>query len=1077
MGRGKKGLFRLTSSNSFAHRLVRETGAAPKLVACVYPRRDDNLGMKTIHFFLCQILILIALICVASCSLADDQLSFSRDIRPLLSENCFECHGPDAGKREADLRLDLEASAKEYAVVAGDDESPILERIASDDPDLIMPPPDSKKQLSSSEIEILSKWVRDGATYEQHWSFVPIRKPQIDNSEESGIDYFIRRKLGANNLSFSPPADRVTLLRRVTLDLTGLPPTPEELSDFLQDQRPGAYSRVVERLLSSPHYGEHMALPWLEAARYADTSGYQADWERFMWPWRTWVIQAFNDNMPFDQFTIEQLAGDMLPDASLEQKLATAFNRNHRINDEGGVIAAEYAVEYVVDRVDTTSTVWLGLTMGCSRCHDHKYDPLPQQDFYNMFALFNNVPEKGKDGRQGYSLPILDYPNPLVADEIASLQAAIVQKDSELDSAVQAANDEFLAWQQDLRDSIASQGGPQWTPLALDAVKGSGGVKFERLEDGSYLRQGANPAKSTYTATIEVDEQLIDALQGKPITGIRVDALTHPTLTGKSLAPSSNGNFVLSEIRADVRRKGQTRELAFVKAIADHSQANYPASQAIDGNSGTGWAVEGHVKKEDRSLVVTLDEPLQAEVGDRLRIQLVHASQFAQHVIGRFQLSFSQQAEPNLEAGASVPPEVVAALSQSQSENKSKSEESHRVLLDHFKKTDPSFAALRREKTDLVARLAEAKKQQFVKVMVMDEMEQPRETFVLTRGLYDQPNKERPATPNAPTLFGGLGEREHNRLGFARWLVAEDNPLTARVVVNRFWQQFFGRGIVETVEDFGSQGTPPTHPELLDWLADEFRESGWDVKQLVRTMVTSQTYQQSSVVSSGHLERDPKNMLLGRASRIRLSGYQLRDQALFASGLLVPTLGGPSVKPYQPPGLWAEVSFQAKNRSTDFYVQDQGDNLYRRSLYTFWKRSVAPPMLANFDAAGREMCTVRQTRTSTPLQALNLMNDVTFVEAARCMAERMMRQRGDAKQTIQYGFQLLGLQGSPQKIEMLETSFREYQQHFSSQPDQAKLFIANGESKPSPDLDPTQLAATMAIASVILNLDEVVTRQ
>ena len=758
----------------------------------------------------------------------------------------------------------------------------------------------------------------------------------------------------------------------------------------------------------------------------------------------------------------------MLPGPSVSQLLATGFNRNHRINDEGGVIAAEYAVEYVVDRVDTTSTVWLGLTMGCCRCHDHKYDPLPQQDFYNMFALFNNVPEKGKDGRKGYSLPILDVPDPAVAQQLAELTAQKQHLQEQLNEAVGQSVEERRTWVADLRRRLEESTETRWQTLTPGSVKATGGVRFRRQPDESWLRTGGNPATSTYTLRFSADKLRAYA---DGLTAFRLEALTDSSLTGGSLAPSSNGNFVLSELRVDVVSGTTTRPLDCAAAVADHAQADYPPQLVIDGKADTGWAVEGHVRKENRQLMVVLSQPWRPQPGESLQIQLQHSSPFARHCIGRFRLSGTTAAAPTLDGQSGLPQQVLAALTEPDSD------QHQQALNDYFADTHPLFADLRGELSELGQQLQQTRQRQFVKVMVMSEMDEPRQTYVLNRGQYDQPDKKRPASPDAPTVLGGLGDRPHNRLGFAQWLVSDENTLTSRVTVNRFWQQFFGRGLVETVEDFGSQGTLPSHPELLDWLAADFRDGGWDVKRLVRQLVTSETYRRSSVVLPEHQQRDPRNLWLARASRIRLSGYQLRDQALAASGLLVRDIGGPSVKPYQPPGLWSEVSFQQKNRSTDFYVQDHGDKLYRRGLYTFWKRSVAPPMLANFDAAGREMCTVKSSRTSTPLQALNLMNDVTFVEAARAMAQRMLQHGGDHDAQLTYGLNLLGADVSERKLTILRAAHERYTRYFAEHPDAATAWLNNGEWEHDPALSAQKLASMAAVASVILNLDEVIVRQ
>lgn len=999
-------------------------------------------------------------------------IEFNRDVRAILSEHCYECHGPDAENRSADLRLDVQADAHAYAISPGDlDASPVWERITSTDADVVMPPPEAKKPLSPKQVETLRQWILQGAEYEKHWAFQPIAQPDPGVAASEAIDVFLNAALAQQGLEPAPQAQRRTLARRLAIDLTGMPLAPEQQSRFLADPSPQAYEKLVDELLASPHFGEHMALPWLEAARYADTSGYQADWERFMWPWRSWVIEAFNDNMPFDQFTVEQLAGDMLPNPSQSQLLATGFNRNHRINDEGGVIAAEYAVEYVVDRVDTTSTVWLGLTMGCCRCHDHKYDPLPQQDFYNMFALFNNVPEKGKDGRRGYSLPILDVPDPVIVGQLKELKRQQGQLDERLQQAVAAASEERRQWEDDIKNRLLQSQDASWVTLRLAGVKATGGVKFKRQDDESFLRSGANPAQSTYTA--DVAPEALEEFRKGGISAFRLEALVDPSLSAGSLAPSGNGNFVLSEFRVEVVTKGQSRLLDCSAAAADHFQANYPPQNVIDSRDDTGWAAEGHVRKENRQLMVVLAEAYQPEPGDMVRVHLQHSSPFARHCIGRFRIDATNAASPTLDGSTGIPEPVEAALLTS-----APTDDQREAVTEYFAATSDLFVELRKEISQLSRQIDETEKKQFVKVMVMSEMDKPRQTYVLNRGQYDQPDEKRPATADAPTVLGGLQDRPHNRLGFAQWLVSPDNPLTARVTVNRFWQQFFGRGLVETVEDFGSQGTLPSHPELLDWLAADFRDNGWDVKRLIRQMVTSDAYRRSSVVRPQDLEKDPRNIWLARASRVRLSGYQLRDQALAASGLLVRTLGGPSVKPYQPPGLWSEVSFQQKNRSTDFYVQDHGEKLYRRGLYTFWKRSVAPPMLANFDAAGREMCTVKSTRTSTPLQALNLMNDVTFVEAARAMGQRMLQQGGDSLDSqLSFGIQLVGIEASATKLEILRKSHARYTGYFTQRPQDAAEFLSNGEWKHDPSLDDVSLASMAAVASVILNLDEVIMRQ
>lgn len=1006
-------------------------------------------------------------------------VDFNREIRPILSEHCFQCHGPDESSREAELRLDLEQAAKRrrggaFAILPGKPEaSQVMARIQSSDPDLVMPPPHTKKPLSQPQIHLIRLWIEQGAGYDAHWSFRGLRSPPVPAplwpaQVRNPIDRFVQSQLPRHELQPSAEADRAVLLRRVTLDLTGIPPTPAELRNFLQDDRPDAYERVVDRLLASPRYGEHMALAWLEAARYADTSGYQADWERFMWPWRNWVIEAYNRNLHFDQFSIEQLAGDLLPNATGDQILATGFNRNHRINDEGGVIAAEYAVEYVVDRVDTTSTVWLGLTMGCARCHDHKYDPFTQTDFYQMFALFNNVPEKGKDGRRGYADPILQYLRPEVQHEVQQLQAELKATRATLERE-QLAILHDSNWLDEQRQRIQSSESP-WSVISADAITSEQGVEFVAQPDGSVLATGERPDQVDFV--VRVLPQPTPASTHSALTAIRIEALPDPRLTQGGLS-YANGNFVLSEVVAKVRSAQRTRPVKLARASADHAQANYPINQAIDGKLATGWAVEGHLRKETRTAVFELAEPLRLAQDEQLEVTLQHRSRFAQHYIGRLRVSVTRQFPAPNATSEPLDQSLREALAADVPSAAQKAR-----LAEWAAGTHPRLQSYRRKLQQLERTLAERKQAAAVPVMVMSEMPEPRTTFVLQRGQYDAPDTQRPVRPDIPAMFGSLPDKfPRNRLGFAQWLFADENPLTARVAANRSWQRFFGKGLVTTTEDFGSQGAAPSHPGLLDWLASELKRGNWDLKRLQRLIVTSHTYRQSSRISQAQSERDPENTWLARGPRFRLTGSAIRDQALAASGLLVSTQGGPSVKPYQPPGLWAEVSFQDKRRSTDFFVQDQGAKLYRRSLYTFWKRSVAPPQMVTFDAAGREMCTVRTSITSTPLQALTLLNDVQFVEAARHLAAAMLKTSAQPRQQLAWGFRALGIEPQPVQIDMLEAAYQKYTRHFQQHQQAALELLQVGESPADAGNPPHQWAAMTAVASVLLNLDQVITKE
>lgn len=770
-------------------------------------------------------------------------IDYNRQIRPILSNYCFKCHGPDEEERQAELRLDVRdaalqpADSGKPAIIPGKpEESSLVRRVFASKKSQLMPPPESNRTLTDADKQLLRDWVAQGAPYQTHWAFQSPRRPPLPSLNTRGwtrnsIDHFILARLEADHLKPTAEADRATLIRRLTLDLTGLPPTPAEVDAFLKDSSADAYERVVERLLNSPHYGERMALDWLDAARFADTHGYHIDSGRDMTRWREWVINAFNKNLPFDRFTIEQLAGDLLPNPTLDQKIASGFNRNHMITFEGGVIPEEYLTAYIVDRVNTTGTVWLGLTVACTQCHDHKYDPLTQKDFYQFYAFFNNVPERGVDGSKGNAQPMIKAPSPAQAAAIDSLHAA-------------------------MRD-------------------------------------------------------------------------------------------------LEARRKEAAGE-------------EKPLNEALE--------------------------------------------------------------------------------------------------------------ALKKSLAEVESRVPTA--------MVMQEMEKPRDTFFLVRGQYDRKgDKVGPGVPDfLPPLPDGI---KRDRLALARWLVDPKNPLVARVTVNRLWQTFFGTGIVRTAEDFGSQGELPTHPELLDWLAVEFMNperggASWDIKRIVRLIVTSAAYRQSSKATPELIAHDPENRLLARGPRVRLQAEFVRDQALAISGLLNEEIGGKSVSPYQPAGLWEELMSRAdgKNWTAQTYVQSHGKDLYRRTMYTFWKRTSPPPSLATFDAPDRETCTVRRARTNTPLQALVLMNDPTYVEAARKLAERMMTEGGATPaDRVAFAFRLATARPPrAEESDVLKHVFDGELATYRDNPAAAARLLTVGESPRNEKLDAAELAAWTTVASVILNLDEVVNK-
>lgn len=1033
-----------------------------------------------------------ALLHLATTAAADGggKIDFDRQIRPILSEKCFRCHGPDEAARQSGLRLDVRdaairpADSGERAIVPGDLEtSGLIARIMSADADEVMPPAELNKPLTDAEKELLRQWVAEGAGYQQHWAFRPPVRPHVpatrnDAWAKNDIDRFVLARLETEALSPSREADRVTLIRRVTLDLTGLPPTPADVDAFLADASPGAYETVVDRLLSSPHYGERMAVDWLDASRYADTHGYHIDSGRDMTRWREWVIAAFNDNKPFDAFTVEQLAGDLLPDATLDQRIASGFHRNHMINFEGGAIPEEYHTAYIVDRVNTTGTVWLGLTVGCAQCHDHKYDPLSQREYYGLYAFFHNVPEKGLDGIAGNAAPVLKLPTPEQKAETDRLRSEIAR----LEQTLKAPNEELDAAQAQWERSFASSRPPDWVPVTVlrtdgsESVTSEGGATVAYLADQSVLLSGENPATDVYAVRFEVDQ---------PVTGLRVEILPDESLPGRGPGRSENGNIVLTDVSiAYEAPRDASSETVAVKvrdATADYSQPDFEVAKAIDEDSKTGWGIYPGIG-QPHSAVFELDELIPAN-GTSLRVTatLGFRSVWARHQAGRFRLSWtsSEQLRPK----QNLPEKVREAVERAAAD---RTDEDRRELRKHYRSqvstlTRESAGALKRAKEEL-----EKLEAAVPTAMVMEEMPQPRETFVLVRGDYDK--KGQKVTAAVPSVLPPLPEgAPANRLGLARWLVSPSHPLTSRVIVNRYWQMFFGTGLVKTAEDFGSQGEPPSHPELLDWLAAEFIHGSaagdtdaWDVKALVRLIVTSATYRQSSAVSHELHARDPENRLLARGPRFRLQAEFIRDQALAASGLLSHRIGGHSVSPYQPPGLWEELmSREDGDRFTaQKYEQSHGEDLYRRTMYTFWKRTCPPPTLATFDAPDRETCTVRRARTNTPLQALVLLNDPTYVEASRKLAERVLAEPGDSTQArIALAFRLvLARQPREQETAILKEILAGQLEEYGRDRESAEKLLSIGEAPWDRRFDAAELAAWAAVAGAILNLDEAVTR-
>ncbi len=1049
-----------------------------------------------------------------------DEISFNRDIKSLLSENCFACHGPDKEKVAGGFRLDQresaiqEADSGEKPIVPHDgDASEVMVRLETEDESLRMPPPESGKSLTPSQIKKIRQWIDQGAPYDQHWAFVAPVRPAVpgtnDPTAQNAIDHFVFDRLKREGLSPQKPAERATLLRRVSLDLIGLPPTPEEAEAFLNDASPMAYERVVDRLLASPHYGERMAIPWLDYARYADSNGFQSDGSREMWAWRDWVINAYNNNLPFDQFTIEQIAGDMLPDATNEQKIATGFNRNHRLNGEGGRIVDEWFIETVIDRVETTGLTWLGLTFNCCRCHDHKYDPISQREFYQLFAYFNSNEESGvlaPNGKNGDNTPpVLELPTEEQQKELSRLEAVQKEIERRLADAKTAIPKSIADWEASrVRKNEDAVKRELWEIANPSSVKSLGGATFTRLEDDSYLASGENPASDTYEVTIPLQAVPIQAALSKGdsaaqarFTGFVIEVLPDSSLPNKSLGRASNGNFVLSRVDATASSPSQKTplEIAFHSVSADFSQPGWPAesvqrrtneSLTADKMPKKGWAAEAN-KPENRvprRITFVADRAYEFKEDAVLKITMKHESPFSQHNIGRFRIYTSARPIENLSLEAvPIPSSITEILAiASRKRNKKQQSELQSYFLSHV--PNPIQA--------IVGELEKAKKnyvdlgKTILSTMVMKEGK-PREAFILERGEYDKPTVK--VERQLPAVLPRLPEGASNdRLGFAKWIVDTKNPLTARVWVNRQWELFFGTGIVKTSENFGVQAEFPSHPELLDWMASEFmsptvmpsvngvKARPWDMKAFHKMIVMSGTYRQSSVAPQKSLSLDPENRLVSRGPRFRLSGELIRDTALHASGLLVSNIGGPSARPYMPKGVWDETSKYGNLRN---YKHDSGDGLYRRTMYTIWKRTAAPPSMLLFDAPNREVCTIKRSRTNTPLQALSLLNEVTFVEASRGLAIRMLSEAGEtAEDRIAHGFRLaMGRQPSEAEMQILVKGLEADLQHFANAQSDAEKLVSVGEFKSDKKFEAPLLAAYILTANVLFNLDEFVTRE
>ena len=1025
-------------------------------------------------------------------------VDFDRQVRPILSDNCFACHGPDEKHRMMGIHFDTKEGAfgKPGVIVPGDSaHSKMYLRISNPNVAMRMPPSYSGRKLTPAQIETVKNWIDSGAKWESHWSFVPPKRPELPAVKDTAwvrtpIDNFVLAKLEQQGLHPAPEADKTILLRRVTFDLTGLPPTPAELNAFLADNSPNAYDKVVDRLLASPHYGERMAMQWLDFARYADTHGYHIDSAREMWPWRDWVIGAFNRNMPYDEFTVEQIAGDMLPHPTQTQIIATGFNRNHMINFEGGAIPEEYQNEYIVDRIEATSTTWLGITLGCARCHDHKYDPFTQKDFYSFGAFFNGVPEKGLDGYKGNAVPFLQLPSPQQAQMKQMLLDAIKKEDAKVAAAQSA-------WERDERS----------TPIA-DVT--SGLVDEYRL-DGSLDNQlHADRAgkllagKLTYTdgragRAADLDEEPNVSL-GAAGT-FRPDQPFSVAVWVKADGPS--GMALLQnpeyEIKLDYCSKENCNVIVHFKNGIEvkskqgvtlenwsHLIASYDGSENakgiqiyIDGrNVPTDTVADVHASQTEPRPPGSGPKPAtepRAPASGPPDLQIGNKTLGTAFKGQISDLRFYDRrlyASEALQIGLLNPLHAVLSIP-----TERRSEDQAKWLRKYFvaeianraeKQLNTDFETLNRG-LDQINR-------EIPSTMIMSEMDKPRDTFVLARGDYR--NRGEKVSPDTPAVLPPVPrDAPRNRLTLAKWLIDPGNPLTARVAVNHFWQMYFGIGIVKTSGDFGSQGDPPSNQALLDWLATEFIRTHWDVKAMQRLIVTSAVYRQSSKVSPELLEKDPENQLLARGPRFRLPAEMIRDNALAISGLLNDKIGGRSVSPYQPKGLWEEMAFGG-DFSAQKYEQSHGADLYRRSMYTFWKRSVPYPSLNTFDAPDREKCTAHRSVTNTPLQALVLWNDPTYVEAARALAQRDLEQAGptDADR-IRFAFRLAtDRDPTAQELSILDNLYQTESAKYTANKAAAGKLISVGESKADPKLEPSQLAAWTLVTSAILNMDETITK-
>lgn len=1164
-------------------------------------------------------LLALAVLNLLTVNAADPQVNFSREIRPILSQHCFACHGPDDQTRKAKLRLDT----KEGAISSKDDvhiikpgssgESELFKRLTSSDPDEVMPPPKDGKKVSVAEIELIKKWIDQGAKWETHWAFEKPVRPELPAVQDGSwpkneIDFFVLEKLEREKLKPQPEAEKSTLLRRATLDTTGLPPTVEELDAYLADGSPDAYEKVVNRLVDSTRYGEQMARYWLDGARYADSHGYHIDSTRSIWKYREWVIDAFNKNMPFDQFTIEQLAGDLLPEATPSQKIGSGYVRCNMSTGEGGAIEEEYRAKYAFDRLETTSTMWLGLTMTCARCHTHKYDPVTHKEYYSLLSFFNNLEEPVMDGNKPNPDPYLKVPSRNQAERLAALKDSISKTQQIVDGKIPELDARQLEWQKKWHHQL-TQG---WSPLDLSASSARKETVFSKGEDNTLVSE---------TAAEEITWTLTAPQSGGEVGGFRLEIVPPTKLEGDQAREKTT--LRVSEFEAELTEKdGKTRKLSISEAASDSSNESSSFRNAIDNKADTAWALT-FSRGESHSAVLALKDPTTVPQDAKITIRLKLKGRESESALRRFRISAATSPEliaslfpvrvqpwkvigpfktadyqtaldeefppekeldftksypgvrdpirwndqPGYEDGKShvfvqylhgingayyfhrkiqaavatkleismraddlsrvwlnnkevarqskkasvgdgplrltlnlspgensllvkvvnhqgecrfrfdsfladpnALPTSVAVILASSGEPEG---QDAKTVLHHYRSVHSPEWKRDAEQLVLWREEMEALDRSIPTTLVAKESATYRETRILMRGEYDQLGEV--VARGVPAILPPLPkDAPTNRLGLAQWLVQPEHPLVARVVVNRFWQQYFGTGLVKTTEDFGMQSEPPSHPALLDWLATEFVRSGWNIKHIQKLILTSATYRQSSAAAPALYSRDPENRLLARGPRFRIDAESLRDTALALGGLLVEEVGGPSVKPFQPAGLWEAVSFNNSQK----YEQDSGEAQYRRSLYIHWKRQSPPPNMLLFDAPTREYCVVRRPRTNTPLQALALLNDPQFVEASRGFGYRLLcHEAADDRSRLAYAFRVATARNpSSDELETLLDVLKKQEADFTKNPAAADQFLAIGDWKPENTVNKPKLAAWTTVAGLILNLDETVTK-